>query len=139
MLQKADIIELSYQHPIIFFDGVCHLCEGTVQKLLKWDKNKIFRFATLQYASDQQLIDTSFNSIILMDKGETFHKSDALIKILSILGGKYLWLATFTGLFPKGIRDFGYDIIAKYRFRWFGKYDTCMLPDESHKARFLIS
>ena len=74
-----------------------------------------------------------------MDKGETFHKSDALIKILSILGGKYLWLAKLTGLFPKGIRDFGYDIIAKYRYRWFGKYDTCMLPDESHKARFLIS
>ena len=137
MLQKADIIDLSYQHPIIFFDGVCHLCDGTVQKLLKWDESKLLRFATLQFAAEKHLFETSADSIILLYRGQIFQKSHAVIQILSLLGGRYRLLAMVLKVFPQRIRDFGYDMIAKYRYRWFGKYDTCMLPDENLKVRFL--
>jgi predicted DCC family thiol-disulfide oxidoreductase YuxK len=137
-MKKEDITVLSYVHPIIFFDGVCHLCDASIQKLLKWDKKEIFRFATIQFGTERQLFETSLDSVILLYKGQIFLKSTAVIQILILLGGKYHFLAKVLKLFPDSIMDFGYSIIAKYRYRWFGKYNECVIPDESHKVRFLL-
>lgn len=137
MTKKVDIIDLSYQHPIIFFDGVCHLCDGTVQRLMKMDKTGILRFATLQYARENDMLNTNVDSVILLHHGQLYFKSNAAIKILSILGGKYNWAARLFKIFPKVLRDLVYDFIAKYRYRWFGRYDTCIIPDTHQKARFL--
>lgn len=137
-MQKEHITELSYEHPIIFFDGVCHLCDRTVQKLLKWDKKEIFRFASIQSVTEKQLFEPSMDSVILFYNGQIFQKSSAVIQILILLGGKYRFFAQFLKLFPVSIMDYGYSIIAMHRYRWFGKYDICVIPDKGHKARFIF-
>ena len=92
-MKKEDITVLSYVHPIIFFDGVCHLCDASIQKLLKWDKKEIFRFATIQFGTERQLFETSMDSVILLYKGQIFLKSTAVIQILGkgfeTISGKY--------------------------------------------------
>lgn len=128
---------------IILFDGVCNLCNGAVQFVIKRDKNDVFRFAPLQSEvgkklADERKIDTAkVDSIILIEPQLAYYtKSDAALKITRSLTGLWPMMTVFLGL-PSGIRDWVYDWIAKNRYRWFGKQEECMIPTPEIKNKFL--
>ncbi len=128
---------------IIFFDGVCNLCNSSVQFILKRDTNKKFMFASLQSDVAKKLllhknVKNNFDSIILLDKGKIYNKSIAILKIGKTLGFPYS-LGSIFFIIPKFIRDFIYDWIAKNRYKWFGKKDSCMIPTKEYLERFLES
>lgn len=131
------------QKKIILFDGVCNLCNSSVQFVIKRDKNDIFRFASLQSEAGQKLanergINTSeIDSIILIEPQIAYYtKSDAALIIAKSLSGGWSFLGIFMGL-PKGLRDTIYDWVARNRYQWFGKKDQCMIPTEADKGKFL--
>ena len=128
---------------IILFDGVCNLCNGFVQLVIKRDKEDIFRYASLQSEIGQQLIserriDTkTIDSVVLIEPGIAYYiKSDAALKIGRHLKG-YRTLSKVLNLIPSGLRNIVYDLIARYRYAWFGKKDQCMVPTAELKAKFL--
>lgn len=127
--------------PVILFDGVCNLCTGSVQFILKRDKEKKFMFASLQSNYGQELlkqfhlpIDT-FNSFILYQDQKIFIRSTAALKMFQQLKG-WGWVKLFW-IVPKFIRDGVYNLIAKNRYKWFGQKNECWLPTPELKARFL--
>ncbi len=128
---------------LILFDGVCNLCNGAIQFIIKRDRTDTFRYAALQSKIGEQLIaergiDTSkVDSIILIEPGVAyFTKSDAALRIGQNFGGLWKALVIFTWI-PRPIRDGIYDFIAKNRYRWFGRKDHCMIPTPELQAKFL--
>jgi len=127
--------------PVILFDGVCNLCSGSVQFILKRDKEKRFLFASLQSAYGQNLLKQfnlpadNFNSFILYQDGNIFSKSTGALKMFQQLKG-WRWVKIFW-VVPKFIRDAVYNVIANNRYKWFGKKEECWLPTLELKARFL--
>lgn len=125
---------------IVLFDGVCNLCNGIVQFIIKHDKADRFRFAALQsdigmqYLKKYQLSGVK-DSIVLIEKERSYSKSAAALRIFRALKG-YKWMSIFM-LVPAWIRDFGYDVVANNRYKWFGKRDSCMTPTAELKAKFL--
>jgi predicted DCC family thiol-disulfide oxidoreductase YuxK len=132
----------SKDHKIILFDGVCNLCNGAVTFIIKRDKKDVFKFAALQSEIGQQLIskfniDTSkVDSIILIDGDKHYEKSSAALRIAKQLSGAYPLLFGFM-ILPKLIRNAVYDYIARNRYKWFGKKESCMIPTPELKSRFL--
>jgi len=128
--------------PVIFFDGVCNLCNGAVQYVIKHDTKKIFRFASLQSDSGQQLLQknalpqTHFTSFILLENDKVFTKSTAALKVAGKLTGVVRLLYGFI-IVPAFIRDAVYNFIARNRYKWFGKQESCMIPTPELKNRFL--
>lgn len=127
---------------IIFFDGVCNFCSSSVQFILHHERDKLFYFAPLQsdYAK-KILADTAGNqllpdSIIYLRKGKVYTKSDAALRICLKLNRGWSLMTIFL-VIPYFIRDFFYDIIAKNRYKWFGKKDSCFIPSPEIKSRFL--
>lgn len=118
---------------IVFFDGVCTLCNESVDRLIKWDKNKVLRYASLQSNVAEVHLSKIFadgnqpNSIVLYENGEVFVKSDAVIRIGQLLGDIYS-VSVLGKILPRRLRDALYDYIAKNRYKWFGKKETCRLP-----------
>ena len=128
---------------IILFDGVCNLCNSSVQFVIKRDKKDMFRYTALQSEVGQQMIkergiDTSqVDSIILIEPGVAYYtKSDAALEIGQSFGGGWKLLAIFTWL-PKPFRAAMYDFVARNRYKWFGKQESCMIPTPELKAKFL--
>jgi len=127
--------------PVILFDGVCNLCSGSVQFILKRDKEKKFLFASLQSAYGQKLLQQfnlpidNFNSFILYQNGKIFTKSTGALKMFEQLKG-WKWVKIFW-IVPKFIRDAVYSLIANNRYKWFGKKEECWIPTPDLKARFL--
>lgn len=128
---------------IILFDGVCNLCNGFVQFVIKRDVHDVFRYASLQSEMGQQLtaerkIDTNnIDSVVLIEPGVAYYiKSDAALQIGRHLKG-YRTISKVLNLIPKGLRNIVYDLIAKYRYAWFGKKEHCMIPTAELKAKFL--
>ncbi|MEL7269469.1 MAG: thiol-disulfide oxidoreductase DCC family protein [Bacteroidota bacterium] len=128
---------------LILFDGVCNLCNGAIQFVIKRDKKDTFRYAALQSDIGLQLMQErgidpcKMDSIILIEPGVAyFTKSDAALRIGQDFGGLWKILALFTWV-PRPIRDGIYDIIAKNRYRWFGRKDVCMIPTPELQAKFL--
>jgi len=128
---------------IILFDGVCNLCDSTVQFIIKHDKKDIFRFVAIQSDLGQKIIkyigiDTSkTDSIILCEPGHSYYyKAEAAIKIIGQLGGIYSMISVFS-LIPKWLSNKVYDYIARNRYKWYGKKDECMIPTPELKAKFL--
>ena len=125
---------------IIFFDGICNLCNSSVQFIIRHDSREVFQFASLQSPYAQQTIPESIhlNTILLLKDGKIYSKSDAVLEICRDLDGfwKYGYYCKF---FPKKIRDFMYDFIARHRYRLFGKNKSCELPKQSLGHRFLTS
>jgi len=127
---------------IILFDGVCNLCNNSVSFIIKRDKKKRFLFTSLQSDAARdillqfQLKNSEMDSILLIENGEVYQKSDAILKIVKYLNG--IWKMSY-GLIivPKFIRDYVYIIIAKNRYRWFGKREVCMIPTKELQMRFL--
>ena len=128
---------------IILFDGVCNLCNGVVQYVIKKDKKDVFRFAFLQselghkLLSEREINTEKVDSIVLVEPGVAYYiKSDAALQIFKSFGG--LWpLVTVFEWIPKSMRDIVYDFIAKNRYRWFGKKDQCMIPTPELQSKFL--
>lgn len=128
---------------IILFDGVCNLCNRSVTFIIARDKKDQFLFAPLQGTSagkwiKERGIDTSkTDSIILIDPGVAYYtRSSAAIKIGQSFGGGWKLLGIFEWV-PTVIRDFFYDLVAKNRYRWFGRRDQCMIPTPQLQAKFL--
>lgn len=128
---------------IILFDGVCNLCDNTVQFIIKHDKKDIFRFVAIQSEIGQQIvkylgIDTSkTDSIILYEPGYAYYyKAEAAMMIAGNLSGPASLLGAFTFL-PKGLSNTIYDYVARNRYKWYGKKDACMIPTPELKAKFL--
>lgn len=128
--------------PIILFDGVCNLCNGSVLFIIKRDPEAKFSFASLQSSFGQSQLKKfnlplgELNTIFLIKDENFFHKSDAALEIAKGMSG--LWPALYIfKIIPSFIRNFVYDLIAKNRYRWFGKQDACMIPTPELKARFI--
>ena len=128
---------------IILFDGVCNLCDATVQFIIKRDKKDVFRFVALQSELGQEIInyiglDTSkTDSIILYEPGHAYYyKAEAAIRIAKALGGIAGLLGIFSVL-PNWLSNKVYDYIARNRYKWYGKKDECMIPTPEMKAKFL--
>ena len=127
---------------VVLFDGVCNLCNGWVQFVVKRDPAAHFRFASLQSAfAAEALRGRGFprdylGSIVVLEDGVVYTKSDAVLKVTR--GLKAPWpLATVFRIVPRALRDVVYDWIARNRYRWFGKREACMLPGPDTAARFL--
>ena len=118
---------------VIKFDGVCNLCNGFVQFVVKRDKKAYFNFSTLQ---DSDNVKKEYQTIILEKNAERLEKSTAVLEIARNLSGLWPYLYLLL-LVPKPLRDYVYSIIAKNRYHWFGKKDTCMVPSPDLKNRFL--
>lgn len=130
-----------YQHKIIFFDGVCVLCNRVVDFLLKHDRKKFLKFAALQSELAKSLVRTRENSpdeesVIYFDSGKIFYRSDAVIRIADYLGFPYSSIK-IACLLPVPVRDAIYNYIARKRYHGFGKRDSCRLPDEETRGRIL--
>jgi predicted DCC family thiol-disulfide oxidoreductase YuxK len=130
------------EHPVILFDGVCNFCNATINFIIQRDKKRVFRFAALQSEAGQRLLkqyglsSTGLDSFVLIYKGKAYKKTAAALHLYPQLG--LFWeLTRVLWIFPAFIRDFGYDIIAKNRYRWFGKKETCMIPSPEIRSLFL--
>lgn len=128
---------------IILFDGVCNLCDNTVQFIIKKDKKDLFRFVAIQSDLGQDIInyigvDTSkTDSILLYEPGEAYYyKAEAAIKIAKALGGIYSLMGMFSVL-PKSLSNAVYDYVARNRYKWYGRKEECMIPTPEMKAKFL--
>ncbi|HWC52591.1 MAG TPA: thiol-disulfide oxidoreductase DCC family protein [Chitinophagaceae bacterium] len=133
---------LPAQRPVILFDGVCNYCNALTNFIIRQDKKKIFLFATLQsnfgvkILRDKNLPTDEYESLLLIDKGKLYSKSNAGLRIYNKLPWYWKWTQLFW-IFPKFFRDWVYSIIAKNRYKWFGKRETCMVPTPELKTRFL--
>lgn len=130
---------LSYDHPIIAFDGVCNLCNSYVNWLISRDKKKIFRYTTLQSEKGQLLNvskDGDLDTVVLALNGNIYTHSDVALQSMKILGGGWKVLSWLSFL-PKSFRDWIYNIIAKNRYRWFGEKEACMIPSPEVRELFI--
>jgi predicted DCC family thiol-disulfide oxidoreductase YuxK len=128
--------------PIIFFDGVCGLCNRAVDALLQADRQAVFRFAPLQGETAKRLLpplpeDPEDWSIVYLDERGVHRYSDASLEICRRLGGAWS-LAALLRFVPRALRDPVYLWIARNRYRWFGKRDSCRVPTSDERARFLV-
>jgi len=126
----------------ILFDGVCNLCNGFVVFVIKRDPDAKFKFASLQSDEGEELqrefgmLQKEIKTMVLVDNDKYYLKSGAVLKILKELNG--LWPILYYLIYiPRPIRDFVYDVVAKNRYRWFGRQDQCMVPTPDLKKRFL--
>ncbi len=127
---------------IILFDGVCNLCNKTVQFIIKHDKNDCFRFAALQSEMGKHLTHTyQINTnkvdfiVLITPQQNYFIKSSAALRIAKQLPGYKGWSILL--ILPKFLRNYGYDFIAKNRYRWYGKKEKCMVPTPAIQQKFL--
>lgn len=129
-------------NPVVLFDGVCNFCNYWVNFAIKHDRKKKLKFTTLQGETAKQLLPkyninpTGLSSVIFIDNGNAYTQSSAALRICKYLNGGW---KLFYGLFivPKFIRDFFYNIIARNRYKWYGKRNECMVPTPDLKERFL--
>jgi predicted DCC family thiol-disulfide oxidoreductase YuxK len=139
-------------HPILLYDGVCRLCNRLVQFILRHDRQEIFRFVSLQSALAAQILtrhgadphdlDTIYVVLNYEPDAEPsterlLARFDATIFILSQLGGAWSFVAGAMRIIPISVRDWGYRVVARYRYRLFGRYDSCLLPSPETRDRFL--
>jgi predicted DCC family thiol-disulfide oxidoreductase YuxK len=142
-MNKNEIVSGTAPHPpVLLFDGVCNLCNASVQWIIKRDKAGIFRFASLQSEAGQHLLQRfdlptgDLKTVVLTEGENVYTRSDVALKVFQLLGGWWQLLRIFA-LVPRPLRNLVYDWIAANRYRWFGKRDECMLPSPEWKQRFL--
>lgn len=127
---------------LLLFDGVCNLCNGVVQFIIERDKNARFRFASLQSKVGSEVLEANnlrtdeFASFIYLRNGRTLMRSDAALNIARDLGGAWKLAYGFI-IVPRFIRDAVYNLVARNRYRWFGRKDECWIPTPELKARFV--
>ena len=127
--------------PVIFFDGVCNLCNASVQFVIEHDQENYFKFSALQgdYAKGVlpkfNVNPSSLNSTLLLEDGKLYTKSSSALRVAKKLKGIWPLLYGFI-IFPKFIRDWVYDLVAKNRYKWWGKQETCWVPTPALKNKF---
>lgn len=128
--------------PLVLFDGVCNLCNRSVQFIIKRDAKKQFLFASLQSDAAKNILlqlnlkNYDPDTILLIEDAQLYQRSTAALRIARKLDGWWRLLYLFI-IIPRFIRDYFYAIIANNRYRWFGKRDSCMVPGSGIKDRFL--
>jgi predicted DCC family thiol-disulfide oxidoreductase YuxK len=130
------------EHPIILFDGVCNYCNAIVNWVIRLDRKARFRFASLQSERGRSLLQQhglspeGLESVVLIDGEKVYTKSDATLRIVRYLPW---WLQEARALWivPRPFRDAIYDYVARNRYKWFGKKDSCMIPSQEQRGRFL--
>ena len=128
--------------PIILFDGVCNFCNFWVNLILKYDKEKKFKFASIQsdfakkFLEEYKINTLGIDSIVLIVEGKVLLKSSAVVQIAKNLSG-ILKLLYYSKFIPISFRDAIYDFVARNRYKWFGRREVCRVPAEEEKARFL--
>jgi predicted DCC family thiol-disulfide oxidoreductase YuxK len=139
---------MSTAGPILFYDGVCGLCNTLVQFLLKHDKHGRLRFASLQSDFAEKVLrrhgfdPKDLDTLHVVENYEQpnerlLQRSDAVLRAGRELGGHWSVLAAIAKIVPRSLRDIAYRFVAQNRYRAFGKYETCMLPDPDQRSRFL--
>ena len=126
--------------PIVYFDGVCHICNGFVDFLIRRDRTASVRFASLQGETARANLPpemvVGLPGVVVADKGTLYFKSAAVIHIVAGLGGRWRLLRLLQVL-PAPLRDLIYDGFARRRYRWFGRRETCRMPTAGEQARLL--
>jgi predicted DCC family thiol-disulfide oxidoreductase YuxK len=127
--------------PIIFYDDVCVMCNGFVNLMLRMDRRQQFLFAPLGGETSRKILpplpeDPGQWSMIYVDEAGIHDQSDASLEVYRRMGGLF-WLLSLARIVPRLIRNPAYRVLARNRYRWFGKHDTCRLPSAAEKARFL--
>ena len=128
--------------PTLLFDGVCSLCNRTVQWVIRHDTKEIFRFAALQseagrrLRAEHDLQVAALDSVVLVDGDRAWVRSAAVFELVRRLGGGWSLLRVLL-VVPRPIRDAAYDWVARNRYRWFGRSDECRLPTPDLRRRFL--
>ena len=137
------MLESTNTGSIILFDGICNFCNASVNKIIEHDKKNVFKFAAIQSDAGKIIltefsIDTSkTDSILLIENNTIFTKSTAVLKIAKQLSGLYKLSYVFI-IIPPFIRNAIYDFIAKNRYKWFGKKESCMIPTKEASGKFLV-
>jgi predicted DCC family thiol-disulfide oxidoreductase YuxK len=149
----ADAAAIS--HPIVLFDGVCNLCNYTVQWICRHDPHGTIHFAPLQSATAQRLlaydevssdevssvdatdVHSALDSVVFIDTlGRVYTESDAILRICRHLNGPWQWLWGLR-ILPRPVRNAVYRMVAKHRYHWFGRQASCMVPTDALRDRFL--
>ena len=134
--------EWGHYERVIVFDGVCNFCNAFVNFVLERDSQGLFKFGTLQSQPAQYILaqlhlaTQDYETFLLLENGEVFTKSTAAIKILRCLPGLWSWLYAFI-IIPRPLRDLVYSFIARHRYQWMGKSDSCRVPTSKERARFI--
>ncbi|MCU0444006.1 MAG: thiol-disulfide oxidoreductase DCC family protein [Microscillaceae bacterium] len=137
-----DIDDILAKNRLILFDGVCNLCNSSVDFVVKRDKKGIFKFASLQSEIGQKVLQKfdlpaqKYDSVLLIQNNQALQKSTAALEIARQINGAWFLLYIFM-LVPPRVRNIVYDWIARNRYRWFGKKETCRLPTPEERGRFL--
>ena len=128
--------------PVILFDGVCNYCNSMVNFIIRQDREKKFMFAPLQSQTGQEFLrryklpQQDFDSFVLIDRDRAWLRSTASLQVLKKLPFYWKWTQVFW-IVPAFLRDAVYNFIARNRYKWFGKKETCMIPTPELRARFL--
>jgi len=130
------------RHDVIIFDGLCNLCARSVKFILDHEAAPVLRFASLQSpAGNRLLLELGFDpadakTFVLVTDGSAYAKSEAAIRVASYLRGAWKLIGAIK-ILPRPIRDWLYDVVARNRYRWFGRREACMAPSPDLRARFL--
>ena len=130
-----------YTNPVILFDGVCNLCNSSVEKIIAADPKKQFRFASLQGSFGQEVLQKfqlpprELNSFILLENNQIFTRTTGALKVARKLSGAWPLLYAFI-VVPRFLRDGIYNIITRNRYKWFGKKESCMVPHAALQELF---
>jgi predicted DCC family thiol-disulfide oxidoreductase YuxK len=135
-------------NPIVLYDGVCGLCNRLVQFVLKNDRNDVFRFASLQSKLAEQILvrhrlrSESLETVyVVLDYGlaeeRLLSRLNAGVYVLQQLGGPLTYVSALLRVLPAPVQNFLYRLVARYRYRVFGRYETCPLPDSDTRCKFL--
>jgi predicted DCC family thiol-disulfide oxidoreductase YuxK len=141
-ISSQSIIKEDSSHSLVLFDGVCNLCNTFVDFIIRRDPEGVYRFASLQSDLGQEKItrcqikETNSDSVILIESGKCFIKSTAALRIIRHLRSPWPMWYVFI-IIPRMLRDPIYDYVARNRYQWFGKRDTCRLPTLEERSRFL--
>jgi predicted DCC family thiol-disulfide oxidoreductase YuxK len=141
--KSAKTMNSDVNSPILLFDGVCNLCNASVQWVLLHDRKGIFRFAALQSEAGQALLRAhglptdQLNSAVLLAEGRVWLRSDASLELLRRLGGPWRLLSALRYL-PRWLRHPVYDWVARNRYRWFGRQTQCFVPRKEWQERFIL-
>jgi predicted DCC family thiol-disulfide oxidoreductase YuxK len=143
MTEKKSISQSHQTDSILLFDGVCHMCQSSVQFVLRHNSNKDIFFASLQSETAQKLLAShgypknDLQSVVFLQGNQLYTKSDAALHVGKKLDGGWRALSLIGLAIPRFIRDPIYEWIARNRYRWFGKSEQCLLPTPEVRSRFL--
>jgi predicted DCC family thiol-disulfide oxidoreductase YuxK len=142
MIVSAPPLDKIEAGPVVLFDGYCHLCDGTVDWILRHDRARVFRFAPLQSPTGRRLLKRHglpldrFDTVVLVEGARAWTRSAAAVEVLRRIP-RWRALGSALHLLPRPLRDAGYALVARLRYRIWGRRSSCTLPAPEHADRFL--